>query len=112
MDIARYQNNNRLYLGLSMEDDYFSDITINLPDLLLPADDFVFVSGDLTKEVKDQLKDYGILSEYLYTADYNMGHYDCYSINLEKLKHYDPDGFEKANLKLDKIEDEVCDIKI
>ena len=43
---------------------------------------------------------------------YNLGNYDCYSVNMEKLKYYDPVGFEKANLKIDIDKDLEADIKI
>lgn len=90
----------------------FSDITINLPEYSLVEDSTIFVNGDMTKEVKEQLKNYGILSNYLYSVGYNMGNYDCYSINLEKLKYYDPIGFEDSGLNLDKTNNVDCDIKI
>ena len=75
-------------------------------------EDTIFVNGDLSKEVKDQLKKYEILSDYLYSVNYNLGTYDCYSINLEKLKYYDPKGFEDANLQLDTDKIQDYDIKI
>ena len=109
--MGRYQNNNRLYLGLETEDELFSDITINLPEYPL-TDDTIFVSGDMTKEVKQQIEKCGILSNYLYSVQYNMGNYDCYSISLEKLKYYDPKGFEKIGLKLDEVKDQDYEIKI
>ena len=112
MSIGRYQYNNRLYLGLETEEELFSDITINLPEYSLVEDSTIFVSGDMTKEVKNQLEKCGILSNYLYSVDYNMGNYDCYSINLDKLKHYDPVGFEDSGLELNKTDDLNYDVKI
>lgn len=61
----------------------------------------------MTKEVKAQLEDYGILSCYLYTVKYNWGHYDCYSVDLEKIKYYDPKGFKENNLQLNETKN--CD---
>ena len=112
LEIGRYQNNDRLYLGLSTPFSSFSDITVNLPDTPIIGDNMIFVDGDLTLDLKKQLEKYGILSEYLYTENYNMGSYDCYLVNLDKLKYYDPKGFEEAGLKLYEDKNENYDLKI
>lgn len=112
LNIGRYQNNNRLYLGLDTKEEPFSDITINLPEYPCVDDYTIFVNGDVSTDVKKQLEKCGILSTYLYSVNYNLGNYDCYSVNMEKLKYYDPVGFEKANLKIYIDKDLEADIKI
>lgn len=112
LNIGRYMNNNRLYLGLSTADSSFTDITINLPDCSLIDDSTIFVNGDLSNEIKNQLKQYGILSNFLYSVNYNMGNYDCYSVNLEKLNYYNKKEFEEAGLKLEKEKNKECNIGI
>lgn len=110
--IDRYRSNDRLYLRLETKDSLFTDITINLAGFSLFDEDTIFVNGNMTNEVKKQLKEYGILSNHLYSVKYNMGNYDCYSINLDKLKYYDPQGFKEFGLKLDEVKDQNYDIKI
>ena len=83
-----------------------------MPEYSLVDDSTIFVSGDMTKEVKEQLEKTGILSQFLYSVNYNMGNYDCYSVDLEKLKYYDPIGFEDSNVKLNEEKDFDSDIKI
>lgn len=104
LKIGEYKCNHRLYLGLNTDEESFNDITINLPEYSLYERDNVFINGDMSTEVKNQLNEYGILAEYLYTVKYNMGKYDCYRVDLEKLKHYDPDGYEKYIIDIDKDE--------
>ena len=99
--VGCYSNNKRLYLGIETEEELVNDITINLTDIDLYFKDAVFLNSDLSNELKDILKKNGILGEYYCTQQYNMGQYDCYMINLEKLKEYDPEGyndFEKFNM--------------
>ncbi len=109
LNIGEYPYNHRLYLGLYTEEEPFDDITINLPGYSLFERDNVFINGDMSTEVKNQLIEYGILAEYLYTINYNMGKYDCYRVDLEKLKYYNPDGYNKYILNIDK--DESIDIR-
>lgn len=89
---------------MDTDEEPFNDITINLPGYSLYERDNVFINGDMSTEVKNQLIEYGILAEYLYTVPYNMGKYDCYRVDLEKLKYYDPDGYEKYIIDIDKDE--------
>ena len=112
LSIGSYKDNGRIYIGIDTNKESYSNLTINLSDLMIPDDNYIFVSGDMTKEVKNQLEKCGILSNYLYSVDYNMGNYDCYSINLDKLKHYDPVGFEDSGLELNKTDDLNYDVKI
>ena len=112
LNIDRYQYNNRLYLGLETDEELFCDITINLPELSLDGDGTIFLNDDLPREVREQLEKNGILSNYLYSVNYNYGRYDCYSVNLDKLKYYDPIGFDNSNIKLDEVKDLDSNIKI
>lgn len=100
LSVGTYLNNNRLYLGLETDSSFFDDITINLPEISLTSDSMVFLNSDLSKDIKKVLLKEGILSSYLYSQQYNYGNYDCYFVDLDKIREYDPDGyidFERSN---------------
>lgn len=102
--VASYQNNNRIYLGVDTEDGSYADITINLPDMLLPSEDYIFVNSDMTKELRNFLNKKGIIGETYTTIQYNMGRYDMAKIDLDLIKEYDSEGFEKYFNKNDDYE--------
>ena len=103
--VASYQNNNRIYLAVETEKDgLYADITINLSDMLLPDKDYIFVNGDMSKELRSFLEEKGIIGETYTTVPYNMGEYDMAKINLDLIKEYDPEGYEKYYLKNDDYE--------
>ena len=95
LTVGCYSNNSRLYIGIETDEGLADDVTINLTDADLYFKDAVFLNSNLTEGLKDVLKKNGILGEYYYTQQYNMGQYDCYTINLDKLKEYDPKGYSE-----------------
>lgn len=96
LTIANYRNNGRIYLAVeNADEELYADITINLVDMLLPGDDYVFVNNDMTKELRNFLEEKNIIGETLYSNPYNMGQYDMVKVDFDLLKEYDPDGFEK-----------------
>lgn len=106
--VASYQNNNRIYLAVETEEEgLYADITINLSDMLLPGKNYIFVSSDMSKELRKFLEDKGIIGETLETYQYNMGRYDMAKIDLELIKEYDPEGFKQIEKNKSKDDREL-----
>lgn len=100
LTIASYQNNNRIYIGVETEEELYADVTINLSDMYLLDDDYIFVNGDITKDLRNFLEEKQIIGETFTTVQYNMGRYDMAKVDFDILKEYDPKGFkeyEKCN---------------
>ena len=95
LTIASYRNNNRIYLAVETEEDLYADITINLSDMLIPDDNYIFVNGDMTKELRSFLEKNKIIGETIETYQYNMGRYDMVEVDFDLLKKYDPEGFNE-----------------
>ncbi len=105
LTIASYQNNNRIYIGVETEEELYADITINLPDMYLLDDDYIFVNGDMTKDLRNFLEEKNIIGETFTTIQYNMGRYDMAKVDFNILKDYDHKGFkeyEKYNESVNK----------
>ena len=51
--ISKYNNNKRIYIGLETKEEPYADLTINLPELMIPSREFVFVIGDISNELKN-----------------------------------------------------------
>lgn len=93
--VARYENNNRLYIGIGSKDEIIKgDITINIPEVSTDKNE-VFISDDLSEDIIDLLKEKKIIEELGYPIQYNMGRYRRAFINIEILKEYDPIGVEE-----------------
>ncbi len=106
--VASYQNNNRIYLAVeTKEEGLYADITINLSDMLLPGKNYIFVSSDMSKELRKFLEDKGIIGETLETYQYNMGRYDMAKIDLDLIKEYDPEGFKQIEKNKSKDDREL-----
>lgn len=95
LTIASYQNNNRIYIGIETEEELYEDVTINLSDMYLLDDDYIFVNADMTSDLRSFLEEKGIIGETFTTIQYNMGRYDMVKVNFNILKEYDPKGFEE-----------------
>ena len=54
--IAKYSNNNRIYLGIDTKDEPYADITINLPDLMVPSKEFCILKWRYLKWIERFLK--------------------------------------------------------
>jgi len=94
LTVASYQNNKRIYVGVDTEEESYADLTINLTDLMIPDEDYIFVNGDMTRDLRNFLEEKGIISESIETYQYNMGKYDMVQVDFDLLKQYDPDGFK------------------
>ena len=95
LQIASYQNNKRIYLAVETEEELYADITINLSDMLIPDDDYIFVNSDMTTELRNFLEKNKIIGDTIETYQYNMGRYDMAKVDFDVLKEYDPDGFKE-----------------
>lgn len=92
--VGNYANNKRLYLGLlTDEDEDFADITVNLSDVGI-AESYVYLSGDLSNELKQFLIDNKVISDTIVMMKYNMGEYPMVKWNKNTIKELDPEGFE------------------
>lgn len=106
LTISSYLDNGRIYLGLETEEELYADITINLSDRLIEDDNCIFISGHVYNDLQDFLIEKEIIEEPYNVMQYNMGKYNCSRVNFEKIKEYDPEGFENFEKKLkdDEIE--------
>ena len=104
LTIASYRNNNRIYLAVETKDDLYADITINLSDMMIPNDDYIFVNGDISRELRNWLEKENIISEPIETYQYNMGKYDMVKVDFDILKEYDPSGFAEYKKNNEEIE--------
>ena len=109
--IASYQNNNRIYIGVETEEEMYADVTINLSDKILPDDNYIFVSNDMTRELRSFLKEKEIIGETLTTIPYNMGRYDMVKVNFDILKEYDYKGFDEFSKSL-KLENRNLEVEL
>ena len=95
LTIASYQNNNRIYIGVETEEELYADVTINLSDMMLLDDDYIFVNGDMTRDLRNFLEEKEIIGETFTTIQYNMSRYDMAKVDFDILKEYDPKGFNE-----------------
>ncbi len=95
LTIASYQNNNRIYIGVETEEELYADVTINLSDMYLLDDDYIFVNDDMSKDLRNFLEEKNIIGETFTTIQYNMGRYDMAKVDFNILKEYDSKGFNE-----------------
>ena len=95
LTIASYQNNNRIYIGVETEDELYADVTINLSDMYLLNNDYIFVNDDMSKDLRNFLEEKNIIGETFTTIQYNMGRYDMAKVDFNILKEYDSKGFNE-----------------
>lgn len=103
-------NNDRIYVGLDTIDESFDDITVNLTDLCLPSDDYVFLNGNLDDELIDFLNKKNIIGETIETYRYNNGRFYMVSLNHDTLKEYSPDDYkqyEELKYGIDKQNEDI-----
>lgn len=107
LNVGRYRNNNSLYLGLTTSNgEPFSDITINISDQKL-SDNIAYLTNDMSKELKVFLREKGLISEPVIFMKHNLGEYEMVYVDLNKIKEYDPKGYEDS-LKNDNKDIELC----
>ena len=96
IEVGQYMNNNRIAVCACTEEDYYGDITKNLPNAILENENGGFISEYIkTSGLEDRLLKEGIIEKVIGTVQYNMGQYDEVLFNLEKLKEYDRKGVER-----------------
>lgn len=96
LNICRYENNGRLAIIATTEDEYYCDITINLPEEKLDTDMLVAIDNNC-KDIglEKKLIEEKIIDGLALVCQYNRGIYDVVWLNLENLYEYDPKGFMK-----------------
>lgn len=98
LEIGTYRANNHLAVISHCEDgEPFSDVTINLAGTFRNYIDEAFIDP-INKDcgLYQLLINKGIIKEVLKeNVQYNMGHYDLVRFDLDKLKEYDPKGYER-----------------
>lgn len=94
--VSRYANERIGILANSTSGEPYSGITINLPDKEILNYNEVFINSDCKSSgLENKLMEIGIIKNIVQEVQYNYGRYDLVRIDLEKLKEYDPIGFEK-----------------
>lgn len=101
LTVAKYGNNDRVYLGLEDEEGLYADITINLSDALIETGNTIFLSSHVDNDLQEFLIEKGIIEEPYNVIQYNMGRYPVTRFNMDKVKEYDPDGFKDLKLETD-----------
>lgn len=96
LTISNYSNNGRMYLGLATsEDDLYDSITINLSDTNEIDKDYIYLSNDISGEIKELLRDKGIIGETLMYQQYNMGQYELVKADLNTIREYNSSGVDE-----------------
>ncbi|MBS1339631.1 MAG: DUF4313 domain-containing protein [Clostridia bacterium] len=94
--IGQYFYNGNLALTVyTQAGEPYSNITINLPGMLLDNNEGFIDSLAKSCGLEKELQKAGIIEEIYGSRKYNFGTYDMVLFNMEKLKEYDPEGFEK-----------------
>lgn len=102
LTVGRYRNNETLYLGLINDlGENFSDITVNISDNKL-NDNIAYLSNDMSKELKDFLREKDLISEPVLFINHNLGEYEMVYVDLNKVKEYDPKGYVDSLKQNDK----------
>lgn len=102
LTVGRYRNNDSMYLGLiTDEDEDYSDITINISDTKI-KDNIAYLTNDMSKELKDFLREKELISEPILFMKHNLGEYEMVYVDLNKVKEYDPKGYENSFKKEEK----------
>ena len=97
LEIGSYTYSNNLAVMCNTADDLYGVITINLPGMYLESKDEAFIDP-INKDcgLLQKLIDEGIVKKVIKkNVQYNMGKYDLVQFNMDKLKEYDPKGYER-----------------
>ncbi len=101
LQVCNYTNNKRLYMGLVTEEEPYSDITINLPDVGI-SEGYVYLSNDIDDNLKQFLIDNKVISDTIVYMKYNYGEYRMVKWNKDTVKRLDPNGYEMYQKDLKK----------
>lgn len=107
LQVSQYRNNGNLAIISYMEEEPYSNITINLPGMLLDYDEGFIDSTAKTCGIERKLIKEGIIKEVYGSFQYNLGRYDRVSFDMNKLKEYDPEGIKKYGEQLDEEEEKL-----
>ena len=107
LTVGQYMDNDRIAVCACTEEEYYGDITKNLPNTVLENENSGFISDYIKSSgLEDKLIKEGIIEKVIGTVQYNMGRYDEVVFNLEKLKEYDRKGVERYLQNEDAEEEE------
>lgn len=107
IEVGQYMDNDRIAVCACTEEEYYGDITKNLPNTVLENENSGFISDYIKSSgLEDKLIKEGIIEKVIGTVQYNMGRYDEVVFNLEKLKEYDRKGVERYLQNEDAEEEE------
>lgn len=96
LTVGRYRNNNSMYLGLiTDEGESYSDITVNISDKKI-NDNIAYLTNDMSKELKDFLREKELISEPILFMKHNLGEYEMVYVDLNKVKEYDSKGYKDS----------------
>ena len=101
LEIHNYTDNGRLAILIYDDnDELFSDLTINLSDMMLPEENCAFINSSITDTeigsvIYDKLRKEEVIDYDYGMYQYNLGKYRLVSFDIEKLKEYDSKGIKK-----------------
>ena len=101
LEIHNYTDNGRLAILIYNDnDELFSDLTINLSDMMLPEENCAFINSGITdtkigSAIYDALRKEEVIDYDYGMYQYNLGKYKLVSFDIEKLKEYDLKGSKK-----------------
>lgn len=87
IEVSQYRSNGRIAILSYIEEEPYSDITINLPGMCLDEDEGAINSLAKSCGLEKALIKKGIIKEVYGTARYNMGTYDIVAFNVKELKN-------------------------
>lgn len=95
LSVSNYPSD-RLYISITCGkyEDLFADLTIDIPKIDIADKKEIFLSNDISTDMKNLLIEKGIISKPTKTVGSNMGIYQCVEVNFDVLKEYDPKGVE------------------
>lgn len=94
--VDNYINNKTLYLGLvGKDEEYFADITHNLLSVSHNDKNIVYLDSSLSKDLINKLKRKGLIKNILGEMPCNYGVYKVALIDLDIVKKYDKNGYQR-----------------
>lgn len=98
LHVSSYAYGNGLYIGMTNygEDgpEPFADMTVNIPAYSLEPNEAI-VSGDISRDLLQFIKDNKLGKKLPYEVKSGYGKYAVVAFDLDKLKEFDPKGFEE-----------------
>lgn len=95
LKVSGYENNDRLYVGLMVEDGGFQDllmhVTVNIPQYRLNPNE-AFINGQYSKELLKFVRDNRLGKQLPYVVKSGYGLYYGVAFDMERLRMFDPEG--------------------